>query len=99
MLDRVDAFDERLARLDRQRFLPDHLAGVETLVDVVHGDTGRLDSGRECVYEPAAVATHLEKAFRDRPTRQAQEMAERSIAHLWAKHAATDLSPWVPPVR
>jgi GT2 family glycosyltransferase len=56
-------------------------------------------SGRECVYEPAAVASHLEKAFRDRPTAQAREMAERSQRHLWEKHATTDLSPWVPPVR
>jgi GT2 family glycosyltransferase len=56
-------------------------------------------SGRECIYEPAAVATHLEKSFRDRPTAQARAMADRSVAHLWAKHAGTDLSPWVPPVR
>jgi GT2 family glycosyltransferase len=56
-------------------------------------------SGRECIYEPAAVATHVEKAFRDRPTQRAREMAERSQRHLWAKHATTDLAPWVPPVR
>jgi GT2 family glycosyltransferase len=58
-----------------------------------------FESGRDCIYEPAAVATHLEKAFRDRPTARAREMAERSQRHLWAKHATTDLSPWVPPVR
>jgi GT2 family glycosyltransferase len=58
-----------------------------------------FDSGRDCIYEPAAVASHLEKAFRDKPTERALEMAERSQRHLWAKHAATDLSPWVPPVR
>jgi GT2 family glycosyltransferase len=56
-------------------------------------------SGRECVYEPRAVAVHLEKAFRDRPTARARELAERSTRHMWAKHAGTDLSPWVPPVR
>jgi GT2 family glycosyltransferase len=58
-----------------------------------------FESGRECIYEPAAVASHHEKAFRDRPTERALEMARRSQRHLWSKHAATDLSPWVPPVR
>jgi GT2 family glycosyltransferase len=58
-----------------------------------------FESGRECIYEPAAVASHHEKAFRDRPTPRAIEMAERSQRHLWAKHGATDLSPWVPPIR
>ena len=56
-------------------------------------------SGRECIYEPQAVAVHLEKAFRDRPTARARELAERSARHMWAKHAGTDLSPWVPAVR
>lgn len=56
-------------------------------------------SGRECIYEPAAVASHREKAFRDRPSGRAQELAERSARHMWAKHAGTDLSPWVPAIR
>lgn len=56
-------------------------------------------AGLECIYEPQALAVHLEKAFRDRPTARAQELAERSARHMWAKHAATDLSPWVPAVR
>jgi GT2 family glycosyltransferase len=56
-------------------------------------------AGGECVYEPAAVALHLEKAFRDRPTARIQALHERSVKHLWDKHGETDLSAWTPAVR
>ena len=51
MLDRVDPFDERVARLDRHILLCDQRAGVEALVDVVDADSRRLDARRERVVD------------------------------------------------
>jgi GT2 family glycosyltransferase len=55
-------------------------------------------SGRECIYEPAAVALHPEKTFRGRASARIDALHERSAAHMWAKHAGTDLSPWIPEI-
>ena len=51
MLDRVDPLDQRRARLDRDRLLQDHRAGVEAFVHVVDGDAGGLRAGRERVVD------------------------------------------------
>jgi GT2 family glycosyltransferase len=55
-------------------------------------------SGRECIYEPAAVALHPEKTFRGRADGRILQMHERSIRRMWDKHAATDLSSWIPEI-
>src|ERR687887_1353069 len=47
----MDAIEERLARLHRDGLLRDHRAAVEALVDEVHRDTGRLDTGCQCVVD------------------------------------------------
>ena len=51
VLERVDALLERLARLDRERFLAKDRARVEALVDEVDRDAGRLDAGRQGVLD------------------------------------------------
>jgi GT2 family glycosyltransferase len=57
-----------------------------------------FESGRECVYEPAAVARHPEKTFRGRPDARISALHERSVARMWSKHAGTDLSRWIPEI-
>src|SRR5437764_3155472 len=41
----MDAVDERLLRVDRNRHLADHAAGVDAVIDVVDGHAGRRNSG------------------------------------------------------
>lgn len=53
-------------------------------------------SGRECIYEPAACATHAESLFRSRAG-DGQDDWERDSWHaLVQKYAATDLSAFMP---
>lgn len=53
-------------------------------------------SGRECIYEPAACATHAESLFRSR-TPDGQDGWERdSWRALQEKYAASDLSDFMP---
>jgi GT2 family glycosyltransferase len=55
--------------------------------------------GLECIYEPAAVALHLEKAFRGAPTPRIAALHDRSVLHFRAKYAGYDVTPWAPAVR
>jgi O-antigen biosynthesis protein len=55
-------------------------------------------SGRESIYEPAAMATHHESLFRGTPTRRISRWQQESLELLRRKHMHTDFSPWVPPV-
>ena len=45
MLDGVDPLDERIAWLDRDRFLANDRPRVDTRVDVMNGDTRAVDAG------------------------------------------------------
>jgi GT2 family glycosyltransferase len=53
-------------------------------------------AGRECVYEPAACAVHAESLFRSRSASGQEDWERRSIGLLLHKHAAADLSAFVP---
>jgi GT2 family glycosyltransferase len=53
-------------------------------------------AGHECVYEPAACATHAESLFRSRTAKGQEDWERRSIEVLLAKHAGADLSEFVP---
>jgi GT2 family glycosyltransferase len=53
-------------------------------------------AGLECVYEPAVRAVHAESVFRGRPTPRIQAWQLESVERLRVKHAATDMSPWIP---
>jgi GT2 family glycosyltransferase len=55
-------------------------------------------SGRECIYEPAAIAVHAESLFRGKRSARTDELHRKSSAWLAAKHSATDLSPWIPAI-
>jgi GT2 family glycosyltransferase len=53
-------------------------------------------SGRECIYEPAACATHAESLFRSRAGAGQEDWERESLAVLLAKHGDADLSQFVP---
>ena len=53
-------------------------------------------AGLECIYEPAVRAMHAESVFRGRPTPRIQAWQDESAEYLAAKHADTDVSPWIP---
>lgn len=53
-------------------------------------------AGEECVYEPAACAIHAESLFRSRAAAGQEDWARTSAQALFAKHAAADLSAFVP---
>jgi GT2 family glycosyltransferase len=55
-----------------------------------------FQSGRECVYEPAACATHAESLFRGRGVAGQEDWEARSFAVLASKHGTADLSAFVP---
>lgn len=55
-----------------------------------------FDSGRECVYEPAACATHAESVFRSRKPAGQETWEAESYALLTAKYAGHDLSAFMP---
>ena len=77
MLDGVNPLHERGARLDGDRLLADDGAGVEALVDVVDGDTGRLDACSERVLDrprawerPPVFAWLLERGVEEEELRR-----------------------------
>ena len=53
-------------------------------------------AGRECVYEPAACATHAESLFRGRGVAGQEDWEQRSMTVLLEKHGSADLSAFVP---
>jgi len=53
-------------------------------------------AGRECIYEPAACATHAASLYRSRTARGQEDWERRSLELLLAKHAGADLSAFVP---
>jgi GT2 family glycosyltransferase len=53
-------------------------------------------AGLECVYEPAACATHAESLFRSRTAKGQEDWERRSLEVLLAKHGGADLSAFVP---
>lgn len=53
-------------------------------------------SGRECVYEPAALATHAESLFRSRTPEGQDTWESDSWQTMRAKYAQTDLTPYMP---
>jgi GT2 family glycosyltransferase len=53
-------------------------------------------AGLECVYEPAACATHAESLFRSRTAKGQEDWERRSLEVLLRKHAGADLSAFVP---
>lgn len=53
-------------------------------------------SGRECIYEPAACATHAESLFRSRAGDGQDNWESQSWRTLNDKYAATDLSAFMP---
>jgi GT2 family glycosyltransferase len=53
-------------------------------------------AGLECVYEPAACATHAESLFRSRTAKGQEDWERRSLEVLLTKHAGADLSAFVP---
>ncbi|MGH2901261.1 MAG: glycosyltransferase [Solirubrobacteraceae bacterium] len=53
-------------------------------------------SGRECIYEPAACATHAESLFRSRTGDGQDGWENESWKTLGAKYAGTDLSAFMP---
>jgi GT2 family glycosyltransferase len=53
-------------------------------------------AGGECVYEPAACATHAESLFRSRTAKGQEDWERRSLEVLLAKHGGADLSAFVP---
>jgi GT2 family glycosyltransferase len=53
-------------------------------------------AGDDCVYEPAACATHAESLFRSRTAKGQEDWERRSLEVLFAKHGAADLSAFVP---
>jgi GT2 family glycosyltransferase len=53
-------------------------------------------SGRECVYEPTACATHHESLFRRRRDDGQSDWETQSVETLARKYAATDLSAFMP---
>jgi GT2 family glycosyltransferase len=55
-----------------------------------------FESGRECVYEPAACAIHAESVFRKRVAPGQEDWSARSLELLATKHANTDLSVYMP---
>ena len=56
-------------------------------------------SGRECIYEPAARATHAESLFRSRTPAGQDGWESDSWRTMRAKHADTDLTPYMPAYR
>lgn len=57
---------------------------------------GVFAAGLQCVYEPAACATHAESLFRSRSAAGQDDWAQVSARALLAKHATADLSAFVP---
>ena len=53
-------------------------------------------AGLECVYEPAACATHAESLFRSRTAKGQEDWERRSLEVLLTKHGGADLSAFVP---
>jgi GT2 family glycosyltransferase len=53
-------------------------------------------SGRECIYEPAACATHAESVFRRRRGDGQDDWEQQSGQVLQRKYAKTDLSAFMP---
>lgn len=53
-------------------------------------------SGRECIYEPAACATHAESLFRSRTPEGQDTWESDSWRTLRAKYAQTDLTAYMP---
>jgi GT2 family glycosyltransferase len=53
-------------------------------------------SGRECVYAPAALATHAESLFRSRTPDGQDTWESESWQTMRAKYAQTDLTPFMP---
>jgi GT2 family glycosyltransferase len=53
-------------------------------------------AGRECIYEPAACATHSGSLSRSRTAKGQEDWERRALEVLLAKHAAADLSAFVP---
>lgn len=54
------------------------------------------EAGLECWYEPGAIAIHHESLFRGQRSDKIDEMHKVSTQALHNKHAATDLSRWIP---
>jgi GT2 family glycosyltransferase len=53
-------------------------------------------AGRECIYEPAACATHAASMFGASAAEGREEWERRSLEVLLAKHVAADLSAFIP---
>jgi GT2 family glycosyltransferase len=53
-------------------------------------------AGHECIYEPAACATHAASLYRSRTARGQEDWERRSLELLLTKHAGADLSAFVP---
>jgi len=53
-------------------------------------------SGRECIYEPAACATHAEKIFRSRCADGQEDWEQQSVSVLAGKYAGIDMSVFAP---
>ncbi len=53
-------------------------------------------AGEECIYEPAACATHAESPFRSRTAKGQEDWERRSLEVLLAKHSGADLSAFIP---
>lgn len=53
-------------------------------------------SGRRCVYQPRAIATHHESYFRSRPTERIMRWQAQSWNRLATKHAGVSFAEFVP---
>lgn len=57
-----------------------------------------FEAGRECIYEPAAVALHHESLFRGKRSAKIEALHKQSIVRLLERHGSTDMSPWTPEI-
>jgi len=93
VLDLVDAFDERRARLDRNLLLRDHFAAVEAFVDIVDGDAGARDARGERVVDRmrSGEGGKERRVHVHDPVREAVEERRRQHVHVAGQHDELDV--------